>query len=129
MSEIKYKIVTLAKAGVAGGADYQYYPRIHQREKINLRQLAQRISKKSSFTTADVFGILEALIEEIPELVLSNHSVHLNDLGTFSLHIKANASNSPGEVNEQKIKQLKLAFRPSKYIKQSLKQARFTKSD
>jgi predicted histone-like DNA-binding protein len=128
MSVIKYKVIAQSKAGVSGGGDYKYYPRIHQRQKINLRQLAESISRKSSFTTADVFGVLEAMIEEIPMLALSNHSIQLGELGTFSLHIRANASDTLEEVSAKKIKQVKLAFRPSSYLKKELSNAEFIKS-
>ena len=127
MSEIKYKIVAQSKAGLAGGGEYLYYPRIHKRQKINLRQLAEQISIKCSFTTADVVGVLEAVVEEIPILALSNYSIQLGELGTFSLHAKGDASHTANEVNASKIKQLKLAFRPGVHLKKALSKARFVK--
>lgn len=125
---IKYKGVSMARPGIKGGGAYKYYPRIYDRRKINLREISKIISSRCSLHSADIFGTLTALVEVIPELLLLNNTVELGDLGLFSLHIKGYPSDSLEKLNEHSIKEIKMAFRPGKQVKQRLENAHFTKA-
>lgn len=124
---IKYKVISIADKISSTEAQYQYYPRICDREKINLLELSKLISRQCSFTAADVHGVLEAFVENIPSLLLENNSIELGDLGIFSLHAKAKGSQDEQQVTKNNITELKIAFRPSKRVKQSLIGAKFKK--
>ncbi|WP_253916465.1 HU family DNA-binding protein [Lentimicrobium sp. S6] len=124
---IKYKVIPLADKISSAVVKYQYYPRICDREKINLLELSRLISRQCSFTTADVYGVLEAFVGNIPSLLLENKSIELGDLGIFSLHAKAKGSPEKQQVTKNNITELKIAFRPSKRLKQSLVGAKFQK--
>lgn len=126
-SGIKYKIIAQSKAGMAGGGEYLYYPRVCNRSKANLRMIANQISVENSFGTSDVVGIIDSLLNQISRLLLSNHSVELGDFGNFSLHIKASGSASEKEVNPKNFKDVKVAFRPGLLFKEALAHAQFDK--
>lgn len=124
---ISYKVVALADRISSEEVQYQYYPRICKRQKIGLRELAEQISRESSASEADVRLILWAFISNIPELLLQNNSIDLEDFGIFSLHAKAEGSPTEKEVRASKIKDLKIAFRPHKVLKEKLVGAQFRK--
>ena len=126
---IRYKIVKAATPGVKGGGEYRYYPRIYNRQKMNLEELSHRISKMSSLHESDIMGVLIALTSELPDLLLDNYSIELGEFGTFSLHAAVLPSDSPEKVNAKKIKEVKVAFRPGKRIKSKLKRAKFSVRD
>lgn len=124
---IHYKIVGLADPISSGEVKYQYYPRICARQKINLRQVSKDISNQSSFTSSDVYGVLRSFIENLPNYLLQNYSVELDDFGIFSLHAKAKGSPNEKQAKADKIKELKIAFRPNKILKDQLSSAQFKK--
>lgn len=122
---ILFKAVRLSKPGVKGGTNYQWYPRICKRNKVTLDTIATLISEKCTLRRADVYAALVALTDEIPELLINNNSVQLGDLGTFSLHISGNPSATKEAVNETKIKETRLAYRPGTKLKRALRNASY----
>ena len=124
---IKYKIIKTAQPGVKGGGEYKFYPRISNRRRVEINDLARTISEKCSMRKSDVIAVLTEMTEEIPKMLLDNCSIRLGDLGIFSLHASGNPSGSETEVNETKITRLRVAFRPGKEITDQLKLAKFSK--
>ncbi|NOU58265.1 HU family DNA-binding protein [Marinifilum caeruleilacunae] len=124
---VKYKAVKMNSPLKKEGRKQQYYPRVAYREKKNLRDVAERISEMSTFSTIDVVGVLEAFVSEIPFFLKDNCSVELGDLGTFSLHVSGEGVDRPEDLKRSNIKNVKMAFRPSTRIKQEFKQVGFKK--
>ncbi len=122
---ILFKSVRLSKPGVKGGTNYQWYPRIFNRKKATLDDMATLISEKCTLRRADVYAALVALTDEIPELLMNNYSVQLGDIGTFSLHISGEPSATKDEVSESKIKQTRIAYRPGTKFKRVLQSASY----
>ena len=92
-----------------------------------MKELAKQIAKSCTLHEADIYATLIALVDKIPELLMNNFSVNMGELGIFSLHINGEASDTPEDVTTQKIIDLKMAFRPSKEIKEKFKEAKFTR--
>lgn len=124
---ISYKIVAMADKISSEETQYQYYPRICKRKKINLHQLSKLIAQQSTASEADVNLILWAFINNISSLLLDNYSVDLNNFGIFSLHAKVKGSPTEKEVKAKNITGLKIAFRPSKVLKDELRSAQYKK--
>lgn len=125
---IKYKPVKMCQPGVKGGGNYKFYPRIHKREIIDLRKLSEFVSLQSTVSYADVSATLVSLIEFIPMFLLDNKSIDLGDLGILSINLRSVASDTGEEVNNSKIKGLKVSYRPSNILKKRLEDAEFTKT-
>lgn len=124
---IHYKVIKAAQPGVKGGGSYQYYARINNRKKIELDELAGDIANSCTLRKSDVYAVLIELTERIPDYLLDNCSVQLGQLGIFSLHAQSRASETEEEVNETKITNLNIAFRPGSKIKERLKPAKFSR--
>lgn len=125
---IKYRLIKQATPGVKGGGEYKYYARACERRKVSLYEVAEILSKRSSFSKADVMGTLHGLIDLIPELLLDNQTVDLGDLGIFSLNLKSHPSDTPRTDGFRLIKSADISFRPSPRLKQAVKHPDYLKS-
>jgi len=126
-SMISYKIVAQANQISSEESEQKYYPRICNRKKINLQELAKRISEQSSASVVDVQMVLWAFISNIPDLLMDNYSIELDNFGIFSLHARAEGATTEEEVKAKNIKELKIAFKPNRVLKEELREARFKK--
>jgi predicted histone-like DNA-binding protein len=126
---IKYKVVKHINHLNNDGEKEGYFPRITNRIKLTSDDIAKIISRQSSFTKADVKGVIEAFIENIPDLLLDNYTVSLDNFGTFSLHAGTKSESQESKVSARNIKDLRISFRPSVVVKEKLKRARFKKAE
>lgn len=117
---VYYKPVKIKTPLSKDGKKEKFYPRVGNRKKEDLRDMAERISEMSTFSRSDVVGVLEAFTQLIPQLLKDNTSVELGDLGTFSLHISAEGVDSEELVTRYRIKKSNIAFRPSKRLKENM---------
>ncbi|MPQ47090.1 hypothetical protein GCQ56_08680 [Marinifilum sp. N1E240] len=124
---VYYKPVKIKTPLKRDGNTEAYYPRIANRQKKDLRDVAEKISAMSTFSTTDVVGVLEAFVTQIPHLLLDNCSVELGDFGTFSLHVGGEGVDDPKDLTSRKIKSVKMAFRPGVRVKSELKNVQFKK--
>lgn len=122
-----YKAVKIKTPLSKDGKKEKYYPRVANRRKEGLRDIAERISDISTFSRSDVVGVLEAFTQLIPQLLKDNRSVELGDLGTFSLHISAEGVDSEELVTRHRIKKSTIAFRPGKRLKQDIAKVDYRK--
>jgi predicted histone-like DNA-binding protein len=125
---VKYKVIKQATPGVKGGGEYKYYPRITNRRTVKMPELCKQIGKASTFSSADVMGVLHAFIEHIPILLKENKSIDLEGLGIISLHATAEGSDEEKDVSSRNIKDVKISFRPSKRLKQEVADTKFEKA-
>ena len=125
---VEYKVVKHASPGVKGGGKYKYYPRITNRKTVKMKKLCDHIAKMSTFSEADVMGVLSTFITEIPNLLKDNCSVDLEGLGIFSLHASGEGCDSEEDVTARKITNTKIAFRPSKRLKSDVSDTKFIKA-
>ena len=124
---IKYKVVSKKPGGLAGENAPKYYPVLTGRETADLEYVCERISERSTFSGADVVGVVQSFIELVPELLMNGKNVKLDGFGTFSVHASGTGRDSPEEVTSRDITKLKLSFLPDKRIKRKLSNAEFVK--
>ena len=92
------------------------------------RDLAELISEYSTFSTADVMGMIECLVQRVPSLLMDGHNVRLDGFGTFSLHVTGIGQDHPEEVTKRDITGIRMGYLPDKLIKRKLKQTKFNKA-
>jgi predicted histone-like DNA-binding protein len=125
---IKYRIVKQATPGVKGGGQYKYYARACGRSKINMEGLAERLVQRSSLSRGDIVSTLAGLVDLIPELLLQNNTIELDELGIFSLNLKSEGTEEPQTDGYRQIKGVEISFRPSPKIKQAIRKPQYQKS-
>ena len=124
---VKYKVVSKRPGGVAGENDVSYYPTVTGRTVVGLREISDIVSDSTSFTSADIYGMAEGLLQVIPKLLQNGHSVKLGELGIFSLSVRAEGSSDPVDVSVHNIKEVRLNFLPAKQLKRDMQLTKFKK--
>lgn len=121
MAQVKFKVVERkTQIPNKSGKKVVYSANMVKHGKTTTRQLAGQISEKTSFTRADVLGLLEAISSEILKEMLLGKSVHLEGLGTFSLDIRSSSTETLEEFTHRNIEGLKIRFTPSTEMKAKL---------
>lgn len=95
------------------------YPRMRIRERIGLRALARDIEQSTSFTVADVEGVMAAVSRHLGLLAAQGYSVKIDGLGTFcpTLGWRKGVEREPtvgGKRNAVSIEVSGFSFRPDK---------------
>ncbi len=136
----KYIMAPMSNRKTAEG-DVPFYPRVLIEHRTNSEEIAQMLSKSTSFTKGDVLGIISALGEVIASELVAGHAVYLDGIGRFSPSLKLKDGVEPeqehkeGHRNANSIEFHSINFRPCKELittcnlKGDLTRAKIHKSD
>ena len=93
----------------------KWYARTKATGTVDLDGLAEHIAQHgSTFTKADIAGVLYTLQDCIMELLLSGQRVKFGDLGTFYVSLKTTAADTREAFNAaENIKGVRLRFTPN----------------
>ena len=108
-------------------APKKHYASAVSRGTTSLKQLAALLGDGSTTRMADVYAVLIGLVEEIKKELRAGRSVHLGDLGSFSVRLKSNGVTTPEEVISSIIKGNRLNYRPSQELNDMLKTIKYVK--
>jgi predicted histone-like DNA-binding protein len=92
-----------------------------------VRQLATEISKRSGLSSSEVFAVIEAFIDLIPERIAEGKIVRLGDFGSFNVTISSEGVEKAEDFNASLIRGNSLNFRPGKLIQKVLDALEYTK--
>lgn len=123
---IKYNVVERANPSQRE-APAKYYPSIVSTGRTSLRQLATRISRMSTMSTADVMGMIEAFLTVVPEELANGNIVELGDFGNFWLRSTSEGADTAEEVSAEQITTLLPRFNPGKEFKKVLATVEYEK--
>ncbi len=136
----KYIMAPMSNRKTAEG-NVPFYPRVLIEHRTNSEEIAQMLSKYTSFTKGDVLGVISALGEVIASELVAGHAVYLDGIGRFSPSLKLKDGVEPeqehkeGHRNANSIEFHSINFRPSKElvnmcnVKGELTRAKIHKSD
>jgi predicted histone-like DNA-binding protein len=93
----------------------------------SVRQLATEIAKRTSLSSADVFAVLEAFIDLIPDRIGEGKIVRLGEFGSFNLTLSSDGATTAEDFNASMIKGNSLKFRPGKLIQKVLDASEYKK--
>ncbi|XZF14942.1 HU family DNA-binding protein [Chitinophagaceae bacterium MMS25-I14] len=88
--------------------------------ELTLRELANEISERCTLTNADIYAVLESLLQVIPQEIAKGNIVRLGDFGSFSLTLNSSGVATQEEVTSSVIKGNRLHFRPGKAVADQL---------
>lgn len=107
----------------------KYIAKIQVESKVGFEQIAEMVEKKSTISRGDLLGVF-AEMEEASIFMLENgHPVDLGFFGSYYPSIEAKVVDTPEEVTTKTITRFKAIFRPSKYLKERLKNVTFVLGD
>ena len=92
-----------------------------------VRQLATEISKRSGLSSSDVFAVIEAFIDLIPERIAEGKIVRLGEFGSFYLTISSEGVETAEAFTSSLIKGNSLKFRPGKIVQKVLDTVEYSK--
>lgn len=124
---IKYRVAERTEAGVSGGGNKKYCAMPTSRKLIGIPDILREIEKMSTFSQADTIGVLYALMSVLMSHIQDGDSIRFGELDIFSVSFKSDIEDSPEKIDSHNIREVRLNFRPSVYIKKELKQCKFTK--
>jgi len=105
----------------------KYYAQVVRNNEINLRQLSRDIAAGSTWSSSETYGMLEELLQRIGRYVADGTIVRLGDMGSFSIAINSEGSDTAEEVGVNNIKTRRLLFRPGKEMRRILTEIEFVK--
>lgn len=101
-------------------SDPKHYAVAMHNGKLELDDLATGIADRCSLRRADVYGVLVALVDLIPDELRSGKIISMGDLGSFYISVKSEGETTADEVSTTSVKGYKLVYRPTKKLKKQL---------
>lgn len=92
----------------------QFHAKVITKDVVTTKNMRQSISRKCTVTSADVSGVLAALGDEIYQALSNGYSVHIDELGYFSLGLKCSPDINPKHVSASDVSVRTVNFTPSK---------------
>lgn len=100
----------------------KYYPcAIHDGED-DLDRLAEIVVSQSTISRADCYGVIISLTKAIGESLAAGRIVKIDNLGTFQITLQGLPADSPDDLGKSNIKGAKIIYKPSRNMKQAVKQ-------
>ena len=128
MDAIKIKTIT-RRNPLEPEAERKHYAVAVHNGKIDFDELASEVADRCSMRRADVYGVLVALTDFIPQALKKGKVVGLGRLGTFSVNVSSQGETTATEVTPNTLKGFKLTFRPTKELREQLQLSKITFSN
>jgi len=124
---IQYKLYKKPEPGVAGGGIKKWYAQAALDEELSIDDLVRKIEKFSSFSEADIRGIIIATENVIKEEIANGKVIRMDVLGSFYPSLSSEGVLEEEDFTSSNIKSVKVMFRPGRRILQTLSLVSFKK--
>lgn len=74
----------------------------------------------STVSKTDVYAVLMALVELVPQQLSQGKIVQLGKLGSFSVGVNSTPAETAEKLSSANVKRIKLNFRPAKELKKEV---------
>ena len=101
----------------------RYYMLVAPVKPVELGDIAARIERTSTVSSADIKAVLDALQYEVREQIKAGHSVRLGDLGSFRPTIACRGMDKAEDLSVRNIKRVRVQFTPSATLEKELSPA------
>lgn len=95
---------------------------------IGTKQLAELIAQTSTFSTADVKGVLQAISDRMADALLDGYHVSLDGIGNFSLSLECRPVMEKNEIRASSVSVRDINFRSSNELKKKMHRATLERS-
>lgn len=121
---VEFKMVA-KQNNLVSPPEVKYFPCAVSKDEVDLDNLADIISSRSTMSKADCYGVIIALTETIGDALTNGSIVKLKSLGTFRLTLQGTAANTVDDLGKSNIKGAKVIYKPSKEINSKLKEVTY----
>ena len=97
------------------------HPRLISCGTISSKELFEVAKERSSFSPADMKGVLQLLKDVISDYLMAGYHVELDGIGTFSVSLEGNAPILNNKIRSESIRFKSVNFRASNELKDRLK--------
>lgn len=102
-----------------------YYPRlVTLGQTVGLDTVVYKIKNSSSLSKGDIQSVLTNFVEVMRDCLFAGQTVNVKDFGVFSLSCEGDGVAASKECTAEKIKQVRINFRPSTSIKVNMASTR-----
>ena len=123
---IPYYVMTTKGGKSKGGSSRKAFARMPPTEKVEMRELLDNMVRKGSVASKGLMqGFLCDIFDSLVYFLLEGRRVTLDEIGSFSLSLKSEATASADEFNKDNIKGVNVVFTPSRKMKECLANAEF----
>jgi len=98
----------------------KYYGSVKSKGNVNLRDVSKRIVEATALTRAEVIGVIETLLEVIPDELSRGNTVRLGEFGNFRVSIKTEGKETLDTLSTNDIINRKVIFSPGKEFKEKI---------
>ena len=123
-----YKPIPRALPG-AGNGEIKFYPAIVRERNVGFRQVIKEIAELNTLNTADVYAVVDSLLQLLNRHLSHGRTIELGHFGNFSIGFKTAGVETPEDVRREQILRTKIHFRPSQELKELLSMIHFEKVD
>lgn len=116
-------------AGKDNDRETTLHARLVNQRMIDTETLISLISEATSFTSADVKGVLEVLKKQLAFHLKLGSIVEIEGIGTFSVSVKCPPLTEEKAIKPKLVEFNKVVFRCSKELRNSLKQMKVERAD
>lgn len=107
--------------------EVKFYATADYSDEIDIRMLAEEISKSCTLTVPDVVAVIESLLDKMPLYLKNSNKVRLGNFGIFKLSFSAEGQEKMEDVSAKDIKNLRVLFTPSTHLKKELSDVSYSK--
>ncbi len=98
----------------------KFHARVVNGYTVETRQIIEELEHRCTLTAGDIKAVLTELSRGIVEHLSNGDKVHLEEIGYFSITLKAPKEASPTNTHSQSIELKSVAFRADKVLKRRL---------
>ena len=99
----------------------KYHARVVGGQSVDLSDIVQHISQRSTLSKGDIHAVISELSDEIASALLHGDYVTIPGIGNFSLSLQAPKDANPKKTHAQNINIKRIEFRADFQLKQRLK--------
>lgn len=93
--------------------EIKYYVGLDRQVPMRKEMFLDGVEKRSTLSSADCKGALDAIEYEIKQALLNGNTVRLGDLGSFSITLTSEGVETKSAVTANNIKRVRVKFYPS----------------
>lgn len=98
----------------------KYYPAHVTKGKIEMRELAERVSARAGHSVGSVYCVLTDMVDVVLEEIKRSNSCSIAELGGFRLTVQGQGSDTSEDYTLNLVSNTKLVYQPSTRIKNAL---------
>ncbi|WP_321281745.1 HU family DNA-binding protein [Marinifilum fragile] len=91
------------------------------------REIETYLVEKTALSKAEARGVTITLVDFIKEELLKGNAIKVEGLGTFSIRVKSDGSDTADEVTAKNVKSVIISFRSDRELREEVSKVKFEK--